>query len=258
MQYEPFPSAEISMDLPAHERRAVRYLNAGEDSLLARLAHLRLDPIYRKPRFWSNMILRNIAPHFAGRVVNCSGWADEDKFGSHYRHYFTGATEYAVTNYSGGAQQGSYTFLENSYQLDLEKALPSELRQRFEVVYSHTVLEHVFDVSQAVRNICEMSTDAAIVVIPWTQLIHVMEDKFGDYWRFTPECLERMFAVHGMMPVCHHGTDIPGSSVYYASVFSRTPDKYAQLRNSRNTVPNGDDMYTSVRWRSAVRYLLGR
>lgn len=101
-----------------------------------------------------------------------------------------------------------------------------------------------------------MTTDAAIICIPWTQLIHIMEGKFGDYWRFTPECLERLFLPHGLKTVCHHGTDIPGSSVYFISVFSRSPSRYSHLMS--DTVSSGDDMYQRVRWRNMIKYLLGR
>jgi hypothetical protein len=246
--------ADVKFSMPLRERLAVTHFEHHSNSALARLYYLMLDPIYRKPRFWSNLVIRELAPHFAGRILNCSGWADEDKFGGHYRDYFKAASAYEVSNYNGGEQHGMYSTLANSIPLDLEQPLRPELRDSFDCVLSHTVLEHVFNVQRAVENICAMTADAAVICVPWTQLIHVMEGKFGDYWRFTPECLERLFAPHGLHTVCHHGTDIPGSSVYFVSVFSRRPERYRQLAS--NHVPSGDDMYSNVRWRNAVKYLI--
>ena len=105
-----------------------------------RWACLFQDPVFRKPRLWSNLVLKEICPHFEGRVLNCSGWADEDKFGGHYREYFPRATEYAVSNQKGGRQIGIWTELTDSIPLDLEEELPAELVKRYDVVLLHTVL----------------------------------------------------------------------------------------------------------------------
>ena len=51
-----------------------------------------------RPREWSNAELRRVAPYFDGRIINVSGWRDEDKVGGHYRDYFTCATAYDISN----------------------------------------------------------------------------------------------------------------------------------------------------------------
>src|SRR5262249_55486757 len=122
--------------------------------LRRRIKYILSPPVHRKPRLWSNLVFKEIAPFFHGRVLNCSGWADEDKYGGHYRDYFLNASEYAISNLRGGRQVGIYSELADSICLDLEKPLRPELVGRFDLVISHTVLEHVFDVGRAVENLC--------------------------------------------------------------------------------------------------------
>lgn len=225
------------------------------------MSYLRLGSEYHKPRFWSNLVLRDIGSCFEGRILNCSGWADEDKFGGHYREYFPRATEYAISNHRGGPQTGMYSKLPDSIPLDLEKDLPTELVGRFDVVLSHTVLEHVFDVRKAVENLCIIATDCVICVVPFLQVVHVAPGDYDDYWRFTPYALDRLFGAHGFFPAFRTGTDIPGGSIYYLGVLAREPNRYVArfgpLRPIQE-IPDGSDMYyISVRMRRIVRYLLG-
>jgi hypothetical protein len=123
---------------------------------------------FRAARCWSNQVLRAIAPSFDGDVLNVSGWRDEDKEGGRYRDYFSRARSYGVTNFggyrgdSGGAQ----------VQLDLEGELPPGLAASVDVVFNHTTLEHVFDVFRAVSNLCRMTRDLVIVVVPAIQEEH--------------------------------------------------------------------------------------
>jgi len=229
--------------------------------LIARLKYLLLHPVYRKPRFWSNLVLKEIGPCFEGRILNCSGWADEDKFGSHYRAYFPRASEYAVSNYRGGEQTGMYSSLPGSISLDLEKDLPENLVGRFDVVFSHTVLEHIFDVTKGVENLCRMATDAVICVVPFLQVVHIMPNEFDDFWRFTPYALDALFGAHAFSPAFRSGTDIPGGSVYYLCVYARDSSKYRNSFGSPCPIPqmiDGSDMYTSTRFRNIIKYLLGR
>jgi len=152
---------------------------------------------FRDARRWSNRELRRIAPLLAGSVVNVSGWRDDDKEGGTYRaDYFTRATEYWVTNWKAEAR-GLQGDLPNERFLDLEAPLPHDMLGRFDVVFNHTTLEHVFDVFKAFANLCAMSRDAVVVVVPFLQEQH---GEYGDYWRFTPWALKRMFATHALVP----------------------------------------------------------
>ncbi len=187
------------------------------------------DPVFRRPRAWSNKELRKIAPYFTGSVINVSGWADEDKEGKTYRSYFTNATSYEISNYKGGKQIGKKRVLEDSIPLDLELQIPPELKKKYDCVFCHTVLEHIYNFQQAVENLCELSRDTIIVIVPFMQKIHINPDEYLDYWRFTPYALERLFGEKGFKVIYRSGTDYLNSSLYYLYVLSCTPEKWENI-----------------------------
>ena len=123
---------------------------------------------FRAARIWSNQVLRKIAPQFDGDVINVSGWHDEDKEDGRYRDYFINARSYAVTNYGG--YRGNIA--DGDLSLDLEANLTPDMLACADVIYNHTTLEHVFDVLKAVSNLCEMTRDVVIVVVPAFQEEH--------------------------------------------------------------------------------------
>lgn len=173
-------------------------------------------------RNWSNRELRKIAGAFAGEVVNVSGWDDRDKEGGKYRTYFAQATTYSRTNYGGhnGFQGDS-----GEIPLDLVADLPADLKARFDVVFNHTTLEHIFDVNKAFANLCAMSRDVVIVVVPFSQVQHE-SDSWGDYWRFTPSCLRKLFAANGLEVVYEAESPHKNAAVYLLFVGSRFPERY--------------------------------
>lgn len=179
---------------------------------------------WRAPRLWSNTELRRFAPLFQGDVVNVSAWKDQDKQGGHYRDYFTNAASYATTNWTGerGAED-----VPDSILVNLEAQLPEDLAGAFDVVYNHTTLEHVFDVSLAVKNLCDMSRDIVIVVVPFLQETHVTDD-FSDYWRFTPFAMRRLFEQNGAT-VIHESLSEPqvNTSIYLFAIASKQPEKWS-------------------------------
>lgn len=105
-----------------------------------------MDKKFRVPRSWSNSELKKFATLFSGRVVNVSGWRDIDKQGACYRDYFINAEEYWITNYRPEARgfQGNQ---ENELFLDLTDPLPLDF-PKYNVVFNHTVLEHIFEVER--------------------------------------------------------------------------------------------------------------
>ena len=141
------------------------------------------------PRYWSNKILRKFSNMVVGDVVNVSGWKDEDKMGHNYRDYFPNAKTYTITNIGG--ESGIQDQASEMY-LDLTQPLKDEFINRFDTVFCHTVLEHIFDVHGAFAKLAAMSRDLIIVVVPFCQAQHELSS-FGDYWRFTPTCLRRIF-----------------------------------------------------------------
>jgi hypothetical protein len=148
---------------------------------------------FRRPRVWSNGEIRRFAPLFRGSVVNVSAWTDEDKEGGFYREYFSSASEYRTTNFSDGKGLQRH---EGEVFLDLEAPLPDDLVGRFELVFNHTTLEHVFDCRRAFANIAAMSKNAVMVVVPYIQQMH--GSGYGDFWRFTPQAMERLYEENGM------------------------------------------------------------
>ncbi len=200
-------------------------------SILRDILSGRLSPeLNRKsylPRVWSNGQLRRVGALFDGLVVNVSAGRDEDKQGGHYRDYFPNAAGYRITNY-GEEGWGGLRGDEDELFLDLIAPLPDELRGAFDVVFNHTTLEHIYEVHAAFANLCAMSRDVVILVVPFLQEMHCPPEG-GDYWRFTPQTLRRLFAEHGFTLLQCTFNSHPGAAVYLFAVASRQPGRWPQL-----------------------------
>lgn len=183
---------------------------------------------FRSARVWSNDELQRLAPLLRGDVVNVSGSQDADKEGRRYRDYFTGADSYSITNYTG--YRGA-TGAEGEIPLDLTQPLPDELVGRFDVVFNHTTLEHIYDTRGAFELLCRMSRDLVIVVVPFAQATH-WSDSFGDYWRFTPMGLRAMFADNGLEVVHEAAGPSRGEPVYLLFVGAQSAERW------RNVIPS--------------------
>lgn len=186
---------------------------------------MRKDRGFRLARIWSNNELRKFAPLFKGNVVNVSAWEDKDKEGKYYRSYFSNANAYYCTNYPG---ERGYQGKEDEIDLDLTCALPSDLRYKFDVVFNHTTLEHIFEVRKAFQNLCSLSKDIVIIVVPFMQVQHETES-YGDYWRFTPTCLRALFKENGFEVVYEAESLCRNSSVYLFFVGSRDPGRWGKM-----------------------------
>ena len=180
-----------------------------------------VDRVHRLPRIWSNRELERCAHLFEGSVVNVSAWKDVDKEGRRYRDYFTNASSYTLTNYEADAR--GFQGYEGEIFLDLEKPLPDDLNQSFDVALNHTTLEHVFEAKKAFENICSMSRDVVIIVLPWLQQYHT---DYGDYWRFSPLLVKRLFEENGFEVVYQNFNNDKSSSVYVFTVATRNPEKW--------------------------------
>jgi hypothetical protein len=190
-----------------------------------------------RPRNWSNAELRKFAPLFDGDVINVSGWRDEDKTGGHYRDYFTAAKSYCISNYRG---ESGVTGAAGEVFVDLEADLPQELARRYQVVFNHTTLEHVFDIRKAITNICALSHDTVILVTPFLQQVHYIEGSFGDWWRPTPMCVERLLEEQGFHVVYQSSNDNPWYIVYIVTVACRDPDHHrSQLEFTKTAQDTG-------------------
>jgi hypothetical protein len=172
---------------------------------------------FRLPRVWSNRELKKIATLFTGEVVNISGWKDEDKEGGYYKKYFTNASNYSITNFSG---KRGVVGSKGEIFLDLASKLPDNLSRSFDVCFNHTTLEHIYNVETAFSNICEMSRDIVIIVVPFSQEQHET-DSFGDFWRFTPTCLRYLFKDNGFNVVYEAESPYGKSGIYLLFAASR-------------------------------------
>ena len=180
-----------------------------------------VDPVHRAPRLWSNGELARVGHLFSGDIVNVSAWRDEDKAGQRYKDYFPNARSYAITNFR--ADMRGYQGWDNEIFLNLEDKLPGDLQRNFDVVYNHTTLEHVYEFRTAFANLCAMSRDAVIVVVPWLQAYH---SDYGDYWRFSPLAVARLFEENGFTPARITWTTEPGASVYVFAIGVRDAEKW--------------------------------
>lgn len=194
----------------------------------------------RLPRIWSNSVLAKIAPHFTGEVINVSGWKDSDKNGRHYRDYFSSASRYYLSNYAGHSGLADAADI-TDFAIDLEAPLAPELQQRFDVVFNHTALEHIFDTHTAFGNLCAMSRDAVVVVVPFAQKMHFTES-FGDYWRFTPQAMRKLFERQQMSVIYEAANNTFNASVYLVVVGVRNPDIW------KNRLPTYQPLTQVAHW----------
>lgn len=194
-----------------------------------------MDKKFRVPRVWSNRELKKFAHLFEGTVVNVSGWKDIDKEGSKYTDYFINASDYWITNYLAEAR-GFQGDQKNEIFLNLATTLPENF-PRFDVVFNHTVLEHIFELDIAFKNLCELSKDIVILVVPFLQEQHAY---YGDYWRFTPMALDKLFKKNGFEVIYINANDHADASIYVFAVASRHPDLWSEIVN------HADNMIGSI------------
>lgn len=206
-----------------------------------------LDRRFRLARSWSNLELRKIAHLFTGEIVNVSAGENTDKEGSTYDLYFNKAQSYYMTNHAPGAFRG-FQGRQNEYLIDLTQELPQELEYRFDVAFNHTVLEHIFDVRTAFRNLCLLSKDIVIIIVPFAQRQH---DTVGyqDYWRFAPNALRQLFNENGLSIIYESCNDDNDAAVYLFFVGSR------QAENWRATMPPYEPVNDAADWIGSLKLL---
>ena len=191
-----------------------------------RIKRILIDRVHRLPRLWSNQELAKYAGLFHGDVVNVSGWKDVDKEGRHYRDYFHNADSYTITNFKAEAR--GFQGLDDEIFLDLEQPLTDDLKQRFDVVFNHTTLEHIYDFRTAFANLCAMSRDVVILVVPFLQQFH---SDYGDFWRFSPLALKKMFEERELTLLYLSFNSDKRSSVYIFAIAAKHPDNWQQHFN---------------------------
>ena len=199
------------------------------------------EGVFRRPRIKTNTILKTFSKHFEGDVINVSGSSDCDKecgffeyyfgnydSGNRYKNYFLNANSYTVSNYP--EDQTQYQLDENEMiDLDLEKPLEPLLHGRFDTVFCHTVLEHVFDIFSAFKTLSHLSRDILIVIVPQFQQIHDYQRGYADYWRFTPFSMDNLFQQNGFEVLFRDTTHGFSESMYLFYIGSKNPDKWKDI-----------------------------
>ncbi len=207
-----------------------------------------VDKKYRLPRIWSNNELKKFANLFDGDIVNVSAWKDEDKEGKKYKDYFINAKSYSITNYKKEAR--GFQGTEGEIFLNLEESLPNNLINKFDVVFNHTVLEHVYDFKKSFKNLCSMSRDIVIIIVPFLQEMH---SDYGDYWRFTPLAIKSMFEENDMEVIYSSFNEHKKSSIYLFFIASKRSEKWGDIKNkfsykNKNKVLlGGEEQYVGFR-----------
>lgn len=224
---------------------------------LLRAVAIRVLPKTLNPRMFSNALLRSYGRYFSGDIINVSGWDDRDSEGGYYQDYFPKKSSYVVSNFAisdkgFGSLQGKDT---EEISLDLEAPLPPALAQKFTAVFNHTTLEHIFAFETAFANICAMSSDAVILVVPLLQQIHIAES-FGDYWRPTTLTLMKLFTQQGFTPLVIATNDQPFFPVYCFAIAVRDPKKYEGIIIPSFNFQSGGALFGSSLKPAALKKLL--
>ena len=169
-------------------------------------------------------MLRQLGPLFEGKVINVSAGDNVDKEGATYEAYFPRATEFWTSNYKPGAFRG-FVGRDRELLLDLEQPVPPELVGSFDVVFNHTTLEHVFEVFTATDNLCKLSRDVVVVVVPFAQTQHESPG-YQDFWRFTPTCMRRLLARSGFEVIYEAVNDDFNAATYLLVVATKRPEAW--------------------------------
>lgn len=196
------------------------------------------EGVFRTPRLKTNKILKRFSHLFNGEIINVSGSSDNDKnssfkdyyFGNYdagdrYKDYFVNANSYTVSNYPLDKTEYSLDKT-NMVFLDLEEKIPNEYINKYDVVYNHTVFEHIFDIFTAFKNLCSMSNDIVIFIVPQSQQIHDYARGYKDYWRFTPFAVDKLFEQNGFTVLYRETTVGFSESMYLFYIASKKPKKW--------------------------------
>lgn len=192
------------------------------------------DKKFGMARAWSNHELAKFSALFGGKVINVSGWQDFDKKNKYYKDYFPNCSEYWISNLGKTEARGYQGNLKNEIILDLEKDA-SHLAGTFDVAFNHTTLEHIFDVKHAAANLFGLSRDIVILVVPFLQEEHA---DYGDYWRFTPQVVLKLFKTNGLEPIYLNYNDHGHSSVYIFAIGSKHPEKWQEIKQDKDNKLN--------------------
>jgi len=180
------------------------------------------------PRYWSNDELDKFGKLFSGDVINVSAGEDMDKEGDVYQTYFSKSTSYTKSNDPNALGNDMAI---GDIELDLNTPLSptSHLLTNFDVVFSHTVLEHVYGLHTAIDNLTRMTRDIVITVVPHLQSFHHREEYYADYWRLSPYAIVKLFNQHHLKTIYISWSNDPIGNIYIFHIASKHPEKWEHI-----------------------------
>lgn len=196
------------------------------------MSKLRMDRVSKLARIWSNNELKKFASIFEGDVINVSGWLDDDKEGNKYRSYFSNCKSYSISNYHKG-ERGKLG-IDNEILFDLtDENDIDKYKNKYDVVFNHTTLEHIYEVHKAFKNLCLLSKDIVIIVVPISQSVHyAKKDKsWLDFWRFTPFTIEKMFEENDMKLLYLNCNENIYAGSYIFAIGTKNYEKWVNKHN---------------------------
>lgn len=177
-------------------------------------------------RTWSNREARKFGKIFDGTVLNLSGWKDKDKEKGFYKEYFPNCKTYTVSNIRKTFGASGY---DDEIIIDLEEPL-NDNSPSFDLVFSHTVLEHVENPGLAMDHLTSISNCSLMLVVPFMQSLHWIEGEYYDYWRYTPFSLRNELSKRGFeILYMSWNENTPLMDTYIFCIASRNPNKYSDV-----------------------------
>jgi len=175
-------------------------------------------------RCWSNERLRHISKLLpeSENSLNVSGNLDSDKQGGLYQDYFN-SKNYEISSYP---EDKAYSNPSMEIVIDLDadvSQISEKYFQKFDLVFSHTVLEHVKNPFQAFQNMEKLLAPNGILitVVPFIYKFHYSGENFGDYWRYTPHSIDLLHKSNGLFTNLMEVGPDKGYEKYLISLASR-------------------------------------
>jgi hypothetical protein len=211
-------------------------------------------------RNWSNEQLKKLSknlPEFRN-AINVSGHLDSDKDGGFYRNYFK-SNFYKISSYQ---LDGAYSNPNSQILLDLDSDISqinANDRGMYDLIFSHTVLEHVRNPFQAFSNLeALLSEDGIIIsVVPFIYKFHFSAGNFGDYWRYTPHTLQLLHKHCGLSTNLLLVGPERGFEKYIISIGSRNKI-ISKIDFDEDIIDEWNQSVGNSSIRSQIHYLISR
>lgn len=223
-------------------QRCARKILSLFHKIIRAIANRILNKDFIQPRTFTNAMLKHYAPVFTGDIINVSGWKDEDQNGAYYKDYFSNATSYSLSN-AGESCKGMGS-RDDEFKIDLSIPINNNLKNKYDVVFNHTTLEHIYEVKTAFKNLCDMSRDVVVLIVPVLQQIHFNEG-YGDYNRLTTMGVVKSFEENGFETIVLQTNEQQFAPIYCLAIAVRGNSKYKQIFEKNVDLSMGGEMWGS-------------